>query len=100
MSREQLKNKEKAEEDLHIRITPEGKNFLWEKAKERGINLSTYVKQKLFTEEDQRLYNMEVSQNIYQITDILVNQMKLYCDDEKFINECERSAIELWHCLK
>lgn len=100
MSREQLKNKEKAEECLHLRLTLEEKNFLWREAEKRGVNLSTYVKQKTFLNESQNLYNRQVSQQLYKITDLLLNQVKLYCNDEKFIHECGRSANELWHCLK
>lgn len=100
MNREQLKNKEKAEECLHIRLTLEEKRFLWYEAEKRGVNLSTYVKQKLFLNESQNLYNTQISNLLYKITDLLLKKVKLYCNNEKFIHECERSANELWHYLK
>lgn len=101
MRETRLRNQENVKEEcLHIRLTSEEKNFLWHKAEERGVNLSTYVKQRLFSEELQSLYNTQVSQQLYKITDLLVNQARLYCNDEKFIRACKREANELWHYLK
>ena len=100
MSKEPLKKREKAEDCIHIRFTSQEKDFLREKVKERGVSISLYVKQKLFSEEQQNLYNVETANLLYKITDILVNQVKQYCNDEKFIDDCERTANELWQCLK
>lgn len=82
-----------------MRMTDEQMALLELKAKERGVDKSTFVRELVFSEYNNTLYNPYTKQLLYEITDILANQIQVKCNDEAFIMQCREVAKNLWHIL-
>lgn len=107
MEKEQMKKKEMtrkkntgATEVFPIRLTTEEKIWLREHSAERNVDMSTYVREKVFSNAQVSIYDKKIAQILYNITELLTDRVELHCNNPEFIFECERSAAELWRYLK
>ena len=76
------------------------KIILEERAEERGISVSTYIREQVFREDRLNLYDSKVKERLFSISEILTEEIEQYCTDEKFIEKCRNEVNELWRYLR
>jgi len=92
------KSKEKGSQ-FHMRLSDAQDSTLRRDAKERGVNVTAYVKERLFSENRSTIYDKESENTIHEITDFLVNELPLKCSNKKLIEQGKKEAEKLWHIL-
>ena len=90
----------KSDSRIEFRLPKNEKIILEERAEERGISVSTYIREQVFREDRLNLYDSKVKERLFSISEILTEEIEQYCTDEKFIEKCRNEANELWRYLR
>ena len=90
----------KSDSRIEFRLPKNEKIILEERAEERGISVSTYIREQVFREDRLNLYDSKVKERLFSISEILTEEIERYCTDEKFIEKCRNEANELWRYLR
>ena len=90
----------KSDSRIEFRLPKNEKIILEERAEERGISVSTYIREQVFREDRLNLYDSKVKERLFSISEILAEEIERYCTDEKFIEKCRNEANELWRYLR
>lgn len=90
----------KSDSRIEFRLPKNEKIILEERAEERGISVSTYIREQVFREDRLNLYDSKVKERLFSISEILTEEIERYCTDKTFIEKCRNEANELWRYLR
>ena len=88
--------KKEATKQFHMKMTEEEYELFNRLVKARGISATAFVKNRIFNNESDILYNREVEKAIHVISDLLLDGVSENCDNKEFIQECQKGVKQLW----
>lgn len=90
----------KSDSRIEFRLPKNEKIILEERAEQRGISVSTYIREQVFRKDRLNLYDSKVKERLFSISEILTEEIERYCTDKTFIEKCRNEANELWRYLR
>lgn len=86
-------------QQMHFKVSEEEKQEIREKAKERGVDVSTYMREKVLDDNIGCIYNRNVQLSIRRICNLFY-KIETVCTDDKVITEYKEVVKELWQYLR
>lgn len=82
----------KSDSRIEFRLPKNEKIILEERAEQRGISVSTYIREQVFRKDRLNLYDSKVKERLFSISEILTEEIERYCTDKTFIEKCRNEA--------
>lgn len=86
-------------QQMHFKVSEEEKQEIRKKAKERGIDVSTYMRERALDNNIGCIYNRNVRLSIRKMCN-LYSDIETVCTDDKVIKEYKGVIKELWQYLR
>lgn len=86
-------------QQMHFKVSEEEKQEIRKKAKEREVDVSTYMRERALDNNIRCIYNRNVRLSIRRICN-LYSQVEKACTDEKVITEYREAVKALWQYLR
>lgn len=84
---------------MHFKASEEERHTIIENAKERGVDVSTFIRERAINKNIGCIYNKNVQLSIKRICD-LYSKIENVCTDDKVIKEYKGAVEELWQYLR